>query len=41
MQLPAPIFLSWIAYLDYFLDSSKTETGRHSPAIVLVAARKK
>lgn len=41
MQLPAPIFLSWIAYLDYFLDSGKTETGSHTPATVLVAARKK
>ena len=40
-RLPAPIFLSWIAYLDHFLDSSKIETGSHTPATVLVAARKK
>lgn len=41
IRLPAPIFLSWIAHLDHFLDSSKTETGSHTPATVLVLARKK
>ena len=40
-RLPAPIFLSWLAYLDHFLDSSKTETGSHTPADVIVVARKK
>ncbi len=41
MRLPPPIFFSWIAYLDHFLDSSKTETGHHIPASVLVLARKR
>lgn len=41
MRLPAPIFLSWVAYLDRFLDSSKTITGNFTPATVLVAARKR
>lgn len=40
-RLPAPIFLSWVAYLDHFLDSSKMETGSHAPATVVVLARKK
>ena len=40
MRLPAPIVLSWIAYLDHFLDSSKRQTGNHTPASVLVMARK-
>jgi SAM-dependent methyltransferase len=40
-RLPAPICLSWIAYLDYFLGSSKTVTGNHIPATVLVLARKR
>jgi SAM-dependent methyltransferase len=40
-RLPAPIFLSWIAYLDQFLDSSKTIAGNHMPATVLVLARKR
>lgn len=41
LRLPAPILLAWVAYLDHFLDSSKTETGSHMPATVLVLARKK
>jgi len=41
IRLPAPIFLSWIAHLDHFLASTKTETGSHSPATVLVMARRK
>jgi SAM-dependent methyltransferase len=41
MRLPAPIFLSWIAYLDLFFDSSKTITGNYTPANVLVLARKR
>lgn len=40
-HLPAPIFLSWIAYLDYLLDSSKVVTGAHYPTTVLLLARKK
>lgn len=39
-RLPAPIFLSWIAYLDYCLDSSKVATGSHCPATVVILARK-
>lgn len=39
--LPAPICLSWIAYLDHLLDSRKTVTGSHTPASVLVLARKR
>jgi SAM-dependent methyltransferase len=41
MRLPAPIFFAWIPYLDHFLDSSKTETGHHTPATVLLVARKR
>lgn len=41
IRLPAPIFLSWIAYLDHVLDRSKTVTGDYAPATVLVLARKK
>lgn len=41
MRLPAPIALSWIAYLDHLLDSSKSQTGNHTPASVLVIARKR
>jgi SAM-dependent methyltransferase len=40
-RLPAPIFLSWIAQLDHFLNSRKTETGSHAPATVVLAVRKK
>jgi SAM-dependent methyltransferase len=40
-KLPAPIFLSWIAYLDHLLPSSKTSTGDHCPATVLLLARKR
>jgi SAM-dependent methyltransferase len=40
-HLPAPIFFSWVAYLDYFLDSSKVKTGSHCPATVILLARKK
>jgi SAM-dependent methyltransferase len=40
-RLPAPIFLSWLAHLDHFLDSRKKETGSYTPATVLVAARKR
>jgi SAM-dependent methyltransferase len=40
-HLPAPIFFSWVAYLDYFLDSRKVVTGAHCPTTVLLLARKK
>ena len=39
-RLPAPIFLSWIAYLDCFLDSRQTVNGNHSPACVVISAQK-
>lgn len=39
-RLPAPIFFSWIAYFDQFLDPSKVKTGSHCPATVLLLARK-
>jgi SAM-dependent methyltransferase len=39
-RLPAPIFFSWIAYLDFFLGSRKVETGTHLPATVLLLAQK-
>lgn len=41
IRLPAPIFLAWIAYLDYFLDSTKTDEGSHMPATVVLSARKR
>ena len=40
-HLPAPIFFSWIAYLDFLLDSSKVVTGAHLPTTVLLLARRK
>jgi SAM-dependent methyltransferase len=40
-RLPAPIFLAWIAHLDHFLDSRKTQTGSELPATVVVLARKR
>ena len=40
-HLPAPIFFSWIAYLDHFLDSSKIVTGAHCPTTVVLLAQKK
>ena len=39
-HVPAPIFLSWIAYLDYFLDPRKVTTGAHCPMTVLLLAQK-
>jgi SAM-dependent methyltransferase len=39
-RLPAPIFFSWIGYIDHFLDPSKVKTGSHCPATVLLLARK-
>jgi ubiquinone/menaquinone biosynthesis C-methylase UbiE len=41
IRLPAPIVLAWIAYLDHFLVSSKTQTGSQLPATVVVLARKR
>ena len=39
-RLPAPIFFSWIGYIDHFLDPSKIKTGSHCPGTVLLLARK-
>jgi SAM-dependent methyltransferase len=39
-RLPAPIFLSWIAYLDLLLTPAKVHTGSHCPATVVLMARK-
>lgn len=39
-RLPPPIFLSWLAYLDCFYDSRQTANGNHSPACVVISARK-
>lgn len=41
IRLPAPIVLAWIAYLDHFLVSSKTQTGSQLPATVIIRARKR
>lgn len=40
VHLPAPIFLSWVAYIDLLLDEHKTQMGDHLPASVLIQARK-
>lgn len=39
-HLPAPIFLSWVAYIDLLLDEHKTQLGHYLPASVLIQARK-
>ena len=40
-HLPAPIFCSWIAYLDHLLNSDKVRIGNHCPATVVLLAHKK
>jgi SAM-dependent methyltransferase len=40
LRLPAPIFISWLCYLDYLLSSNKRKAGSCLPACVLVMARK-
>jgi SAM-dependent methyltransferase len=39
-RLPAPIFLSWVCYLDYLLSSESRKIGGCLPACVLIMARK-
>lgn len=39
-HLPAPIFLTWVGYLDYILSSEARRSGRYLPACVLIMARK-
>ena len=39
-HLPAPIFLSWVAYFDNLLDKKKTQAGNYLPASVIILARK-
>jgi SAM-dependent methyltransferase len=39
-HLPAPIFLTWVGYLDYVLSSEAREAGGCLPACVLMMARK-
>ena len=39
--LPAPIFLTWVGYLDYLLSSEARRSGRCLPACVIVVARKR
>jgi len=39
-HLPAPIFLSWICYLDHVFDVDKRRLGRHSPSSLVVLARR-
>lgn len=38
--LPAPIFLSWVCYLDHLFDEGERQSGRHSPAAIVVLAKK-
>jgi SAM-dependent methyltransferase len=40
LRLPAPIFLSWVCYLDYILSSESRRTGGCLPSCVLILARK-
>jgi SAM-dependent methyltransferase len=40
IHLPAPIFLSWVCYLDLLLDADERRAGGHSPASIVVLARK-
>ena len=40
LRLPAPIFLSWVCYLDYLLRSDMRKTGGYLPACVVVVAKK-
>jgi len=39
-RLPAPIFLTWVGYLDYLLSSEVRRKGGCLPACVLIKARK-
>ena len=39
-RLPAPIFLSWVCYLDHLLAADERRVGGHSPSSMVVLARK-
>jgi len=41
LHLPAPIFLSWICYLDYLFGVDSRSSGQHMPSSVVVLARQK
>ena len=41
LHLPAPIFLSWICYLDYLFGADARRSGQHMPSSVIVLARQK
>lgn len=40
-HLPAPIFITWLGYLDHLLSSEARRAGRYFPACVLIMARKR
>ena len=40
LRLPAPIFLSWVCYLDYLLSSDMRKRGGYLPACIVVMAKK-
>jgi len=40
LTLPAPIFLTWVGYLDHLLSSKARKTGGCLPACLLILARK-
>jgi len=39
-RVPAPIFLSWVCYLDHLLDAEERRAGGHLPSSIVVLARK-
>jgi SAM-dependent methyltransferase len=40
LKLPAPIFLSWVCYLDHFLSPNGRKAGGFLPACLLIIAKK-
>ncbi len=40
LRIPAPIFLSWVCYLDFLFSSEARSIGSDLPACILVMARK-
>jgi SAM-dependent methyltransferase len=40
LKLPAPIFLSWVCYLDFFISSDVRRTGGGFPSCILIKARR-
>jgi SAM-dependent methyltransferase len=41
LLLPAPIFLSWLGYMDHLLSYNSRRKGGHLPSCLVVLARKK